>query len=32
VLRVMLEGRDETEIRRWAQEIVQGVEQHIGSA
>jgi phosphoglucosamine mutase len=32
VLRVMLEGREEGEIRRWAQEIVQGVQRHLGGA
>jgi phosphoglucosamine mutase len=32
VLRVMLEGRDENEIRQWAEEIVHGVRQHLGGA
>jgi phosphoglucosamine mutase len=30
LLRVMLEGRDEREIRRWAQEIVDAVKEHLG--
>ena len=30
LLRVMLEGRDETEIRAWAQEIVDVVKEHLG--
>ncbi len=30
LLRVMLEGRDEGEIRAWAQEIVDAVTQHLG--
>jgi len=30
LLRVMLEGRDEDEIRRWGQEIVDAVEEHVG--
>jgi phosphoglucosamine mutase len=30
LLRVMLEGRDETEIRQWAQEIVDAVRAHLG--
>jgi phosphoglucosamine mutase len=32
LLRVMLEGRDEAEIRRWGQEIVDAVKQHVGAA
>ena len=32
LLRVMLEGRDEGEIRRWGQEIVDAVKQHVGTA
>jgi phosphoglucosamine mutase len=32
LLRVMLEGRDQDEIRRWGQEIVDAVKQHIGAA
>jgi phosphoglucosamine mutase len=32
LLRVMLEGRDEGEIRRWGQEIVEAVKQHVGTA
>jgi len=32
LLRVMLEGRDEEEIRRWGQEIVDAVKQHVGAA
>ena len=30
LLRVMLEGRDEHEIRAWAQEIVDVVKEHLG--
>jgi phosphoglucosamine mutase len=30
LLRVMLEGRDEQDIRRWAQEIVDAVKEHLG--
>ena len=30
LLRVMLEGRDQTEIRAWAQEIVDAVKEHLG--
>ena len=30
LLRVMLEGRDQAEIRRWGQEIVEAVKQHVG--
>jgi phosphoglucosamine mutase len=30
LLRVMLEGRHQDEIRGWAQEIVDAVEKHIG--
>jgi phosphoglucosamine mutase len=29
LLRVMLEGRDESEIRRWGEEIVSAVQQHV---
>lgn len=32
LLRIMLEGRDEPEIRRWAQDIADAVGRHIGSA
>jgi phosphoglucosamine mutase len=32
LLRVMLEGRDQTEIRRWGQEIVDVVREHLGAA
>jgi len=32
LLRVMLEGRDESEIRRWGQEIVDAVKRHVGAA
>ena len=32
LLRVMLEGRDQAEIRRWGQEIVEVVRQHLGAA
>jgi phosphoglucosamine mutase len=30
LLRVMLEGQDESEIRRWGQEIIDAVRQHVG--
>ncbi len=30
LLRVMLEGRDQDEIRRWGQEIIDAVRQHLG--
>jgi phosphoglucosamine mutase len=30
LLRVMLEGRNEPEIRKWAQEIVDVVREHLG--
>jgi phosphoglucosamine mutase len=32
LLRVMLEGRDQDEIRRWGQEIIEAVKQHVGAA
>jgi phosphoglucosamine mutase len=32
LLRVMIEGRDEGEIRRWGQEIVEAARQHLGGA
>jgi phosphoglucosamine mutase len=32
LLRVMLEGQDEAEIRRWGQEIIDAVKQHVGAA
>ena len=32
LLRVMLEGRDQAEIRRWGQEIIDAVRQHVGAA
>ena len=32
LLRVMLEGKDENEIRRWGQEIIDAVKQHLGAA
>src|SRR5687768_3066354 len=32
LLRVMLEGRDESEIRRWGQQIIDVVRQHLGAA
>ena len=32
LLRVMLEGRDEREIRAWGQEIIDAVKQHVGAA
>jgi phosphoglucosamine mutase len=31
LLRVMLEGRNQDEIRRWGQEIVESVRQHLGA-
>jgi len=32
LLRVMLEGQDQGEIRRWGQEIIDAVKQHVGAA
>jgi phosphoglucosamine mutase len=32
LLRVMLEGEDEAQIRRWGQEIIDAVKAHIGAA
>jgi phosphoglucosamine mutase len=32
LLRVMLEGKDEAEIRRWGQQIIDAVKQHVGAA
>ena len=32
LLRVMLEGKDRDEIRRWAQEIIDAVKVHVGAA
>jgi phosphoglucosamine mutase len=32
LLRVMLEGRDQEQIRRWGQEIVDAVKRHVGAA
>jgi phosphoglucosamine mutase len=32
LLRVMLEGRNQDEIRRWGQEIIDAVKQHLGAA
>jgi phosphoglucosamine mutase len=32
LLRVMLEGKDEAEIHRWGQEIIDAVKQHLGAA
>ena len=32
LLRVMLEGQDQNEIRRWGQEIIDAVKQHVGAA
>jgi phosphoglucosamine mutase len=32
LLRVMLEGRNEAEIERWGQEIIDAVKQHVGAA
>jgi len=32
LLRVMLEGRDQDEIRRWGEEIVDAVKRHVGAA
>jgi phosphoglucosamine mutase len=31
LLRVMLEGRDEAEIRQWGQEIIDAVKEHVGT-
>jgi phosphoglucosamine mutase len=31
LLRVMLEGKDQEEIRRWGQEIIDAVKQHVGA-
>jgi phosphoglucosamine mutase len=31
LLRVMLEGRDEADIRKWGEQIVDAVKQHVGS-
>ena len=32
LLRVMLEGKDEAEIRRWGQEIIDAVKEHVGAS
>ena len=32
LLRVMLEGQDKDEIRRWGQEIIDAVKEHVGAA
>jgi phosphoglucosamine mutase len=32
LLRVMLEGRDKDEIRRWGQQIIDAVKEHVGAA
>jgi phosphoglucosamine mutase len=32
LLRVMLEGRNQDEIRRWGQEIIDAVKSHVGAA
>jgi phosphoglucosamine mutase len=32
LLRVMLEGQDQAEIRRWGQEILDAVKRHVGAA
>lgn len=32
LLRVMLEGQDEDDIRRWGQEIIDAVKEHVGAA
>jgi len=32
LLRVMLEGQDQAEIRRWGQEIIDAVTRHVGAA
>jgi phosphoglucosamine mutase len=32
LLRVMLEGKDAAEIRRWGQEIIDAVKAHVGAA
>jgi phosphoglucosamine mutase len=31
LLRVMLEGRDQAEIKKWGQEIIDAVKQHVGA-
>jgi hypothetical protein len=28
----MLEGKDQVEIRRWGQEIIEAVKEHVGAA
>ena len=30
LLRVMLEGRDQDEIRKWGEEIIAAVQEHVG--
>ncbi len=32
LLRVMLEGKDQAEIKRWGQEIIDAVKEHVGAA
>jgi phosphoglucosamine mutase len=32
LLRVMLEGKDQIEIKRWGQEIIDAVREHVGAA
>ena len=32
LLRVMLEGQDEAEIRRWGQDIIEAVKSNVGAA
>jgi phosphoglucosamine mutase len=32
LLRVMLEGKDQAEIKRWGEEILEAVRQHVGAA
>jgi phosphoglucosamine mutase len=32
LLRVMLEGQDEVEIRKWGEEIIEAVKEHVGAA
>ena len=32
LLRVMLEGQDQAEIKKWGQEIIDAVTRHVGAA
>ena len=32
LLRVMLEGQNQADIKRWGQEIIDAVKQHVGAA